>query len=165
MHLAAAPPASRCSVILPCVMRDDVEQIVDEPCQVRDLPLDDLAHPRDARRRCGAILPSTCAAVTIGASGLRSSCDSIARNSSLRRLASCSFSSADLGARNLALQAAVELRIVERDGGARRDLEQAALVEQRRLRDSARPDGEGADVALADLERQHVCERAATAGQ
>ena len=78
------------------------------------------------RESFGATLSSTCAAVTIGASGLRSSCDSIARNSSLRRFASWSFSSAALRARHLALQAAVELRVVERDRGARRDLEQAA---------------------------------------
>ena len=62
-----------------------------------------------------------------------------------------------LRARHLALQAAVELRVVERDRGARRDLEQTALVERRGL-GIADAEREDADVALADLERQHVRE-------
>jgi hypothetical protein len=60
----------------------DVEQIVDQPRQVHRLPIDDVARPFQLRvleRKRDMI--ST--ALRIGASGLRSSCARIARNSSL----------------------------------------------------------------------------------
>jgi hypothetical protein len=60
----------------------DVQQVVHEPRQLRRLPVDDVArvHGRPARRS-----PMACSrsmALRMGASGLRSSCPSMARNSS-----------------------------------------------------------------------------------
>ena len=71
----------------------DVEQVVDQPGQVPDLPLDDVLGPVDGRsgRRASA---DELDGVAMAASGFRSSWASIARNSSLRRSASLSGSSA-----------------------------------------------------------------------
>jgi hypothetical protein len=73
----------------------DVEQVVDQRGHVAHLAPDDLAG-RAHHRFVGVACCSRSAAAPIGASGLRSSCASMARNSSLRRSSSFSFSSAIL---------------------------------------------------------------------
>ena len=70
-----------------------IEQIVDQARQVRQLPLDHVARP-DQLRVADRSMRMSCTALRIGASGLRSSCASIARNSSLWRSASFSACSA-----------------------------------------------------------------------
>ena len=66
-----------------------VEQVVDQPHHLLHLP---LHHARGPARSSGRVGPSAsrriCRALRIGASGLRSSWASVARNSSLRRSAS-----------------------------------------------------------------------------
>ena len=149
--------ASRCRVILPCVMRETSSKSSTSPARcVTCRSMTSRTHAmRDVVRRNLA-------------EHLRGRDDRRERIAQLVRqhreelvLAPARFLQLLLGvfrARHLALQAAVELRIVERDRGARRDLEQAALVEGRRLVDRPTPSSEHADVALADLERQHVRE-------
>ena len=69
----------------------DVEQVFEQPGHVLDLPpgdLERLGHLGDL----GICERMICRVLASGASGLRSSWASIARNSSLRRSASCNFS-------------------------------------------------------------------------
>ena len=77
------------------VLRDarHVQQIVGDPHQLQQLPLGGGAGFLDDDRVVMAMRISSMA-LRIGASGLRSSCDSVARNSSLRRSASRSTRSA-----------------------------------------------------------------------
>ncbi len=90
-RIAAAERSSNASQLdhlaleLDAVARDprEIEQIVDQPDQMLDL----LAHELD---QLGAVpgcpsIASMSMPLRIGASGLRSSCESTARNSSLRR--------------------------------------------------------------------------------
>jgi hypothetical protein len=70
-----------------------VEQVVEQPGHLGHLALDDLARPTAAPRRRARAWRGSCAALRIGASGLRSSCASVARNSSLRRSATRSSAS------------------------------------------------------------------------
>ena len=66
----------------------NVQQIVDQPREVVDLALDDVDGRRRARSSgCGVRCSSLATALRIGASGLRSSCASMARNSSFWRSA------------------------------------------------------------------------------
>ena len=53
-------PAVRSSTILPASTRADVEQVVDEAREVRDLALDDVARALRRRRRSAPRRPSTC---------------------------------------------------------------------------------------------------------
>ena len=80
---------------LDSVLRDagDVEQIVGDAHQVQELALHRGARLLD-ELRIGAASRMISTAVRIGARGLRSSCDSVARNSSFRRSASRSAISA-----------------------------------------------------------------------
>ena len=70
-----------------------VEQVVDQMHHWLHLALDDVARLLDASGVVAGMRAGARAALRIGASGLRSSCASIARNSSLRRSVSFSFSS------------------------------------------------------------------------
>ena len=73
-----------------------VQQVVHEARQVRDLPADDLL--RAARRLAGRLgVLQDVEGVPDGASGLRSSCESRPRNSSLARFAVRSSSSSACG--------------------------------------------------------------------
>ena len=72
-----------------------VEEVVDEPRQVLRLPVDDLPRPLRLRRPGGCLVEEH-DAVRIGASGLRSSCESTPRNSLLRWSASRNAASARL---------------------------------------------------------------------
>ena len=65
----------------------DLQEVVDQADHVVDLPLHDLERRVERVRRTSASA-SICSELRIGASGLRSSCASVARNSSLRRSAS-----------------------------------------------------------------------------
>ncbi len=69
----------------------DVEQIVDETNQVTDLSVDDLSCSRWVAKSARRFMRSS--AVTMGERGLRSSWPSMARNSSLARLAASSSAS------------------------------------------------------------------------
>ena len=87
--IAPTSTGSRCSVIMPRVMRDTSSR-----SSIRRTRCSTWRSMMSrAEARCGSASSfsrSSCTAVRIGASGLRSSCASIARNSSLRRSASCS---------------------------------------------------------------------------
>ena len=86
---APGRPRSLRSWILPPRDAGDVQQVVDQPDQVLHLPLDDRRASRcDRARRRPLQAHAAAAALRIGASGLRSSWPSMARNSSLRRSAS-----------------------------------------------------------------------------
>ena len=70
----------------------DVEQVVDEPTQMLDLPLNDLLAPAQVLLRDLGVLARS-AALVMAEIGFRSSWASMARNSSLRRSASRSATS------------------------------------------------------------------------
>ncbi len=80
-------------VILPCVMRD-TSSSSSTSCAMCVTWRSTTSRAQTRRGSEGAMRRRSSTALRIGASGLRSSCESIARNSSLRRLASRSFSSA-----------------------------------------------------------------------
>ena len=86
-HVAQVDRARRCRMILPRGHPRDVEQVVDQPRQVADLALDDLAAGAPPRSSCGRLRRAAAAALRMAASGLRSSWPSMARNSSLRAVA------------------------------------------------------------------------------
>ena len=68
----------------------DVEQIVDQPREVPVLPRDHVARPLELRDPRSLLRCMSSIEPWIAASGLRSSCESIARKSSLRRSAASS---------------------------------------------------------------------------
>ena len=89
-HYLSPPRVRPVLAKLDLVARDaaDVEQVVHQPSHLPHLPLDDAVRfvgESFPAGRQGAGLP---AQFRIGASGLRSSCASVARNCSLRRSAS-----------------------------------------------------------------------------
>ena len=86
---------------LPAHHARHIEQIVDEPHEMLRLPLDDGTRPLDLRPAGRSARSETARRCGSGASGLRSSCASIARNSSLRWFTSFSASSAWRRARDI----------------------------------------------------------------
>ncbi len=81
----ASSTRSRRSSSLPLRDAADVEQVVDQAHHVLQLALDDVARRAARAGRRSPARRSSSSALRIGASGLRSSCASVARNSSLRR--------------------------------------------------------------------------------
>ena len=159
-----ARPRSVRSSILPRRDARDVEQVVDQAHQVVDLALDHRAHRRRPRRRPPPACAACCSALRIGASGLRSSCASIARNSSLRRSASLQRGFCRAAPRDLLLCTLIKARVIDGDRSLRaiamtrrsaRSVNTARLAHGRRRgrrspRPSARPPAPRDSCARAD---------------